>query len=177
MYKTIEEEYFAWLVDIVDTNRYSKCFSYEKLLAFLHSKEFRYVLPMDSTRADRGIDLRSRFMYEVYDIIGESDIYGPCSVLELMVALAVHCEEIMDDPLMGNRTGQWFWGMVRSLGLGTMTDSVFDECVVGDIIERFLDRDYEPDGRGGLFTIRGCDCDLRDVEIWHQLCWYLDTIA
>ena len=33
-----------------------------------------------------------------------------CSVLEMMIALAIRCEEhIMDDPDVGNRTGQWFW--------------------------------------------------------------------
>jgi hypothetical protein len=95
----------------------------------------------------------------------------------MMIALAIRCEEsITDDPRKGDRTGQWFWGMVRNLGLGGMYNDIFDAQIADDIIERFLDREYEPDGRGGLFTIRDCDCDLRDAEIWHQLCWYLNTI-
>lgn len=101
-----------------------------------------------------------------------------CSVLEMMVALAIRCEEsIMDDPNMGDRTGQWFWGMVVNLGLGSMTDAFYDEQVVDDILARFLNRKYEPDGKGGLFTVRHCEQDLRKVEIWHQLCWYLDSIT
>jgi hypothetical protein len=95
----------------------------------------------------------------------------------MMVALALACEEdIMDNTSYGNRTGQWFWGMIVNLGLGSMTDGRYDERRVDEIIDRFLDRDYEPNGEGGLFTIRHCDRDLRDVEIWHQLCWYLDSI-
>ena len=82
----------------------------------------------------------------------------------------------MDDPKMGDRTGQWFWGMITNLGLGSMTDDRFDEKHVDECVDRFLYRKYERNGRGGLFTIRNCDRDLRKAEIWHQLCWYLDSI-
>jgi hypothetical protein len=96
----------------------------------------------------------------------------------MMIGLVLRCEEtIMVDPSVGDRTSQWFWGMVRSLGLASMTDSRFDRRYVEDTIQKFLDRDYEPDGRGGLFTIRDCDQDLRNVEIWIQLLWYLDSIT
>ena len=82
----------------------------------------------------------------------------------------------MDNPAVGDRTAQWFWSMIVSLGLGSMTDSRFDEYYVERVIDRFLNRDYSPDGRGGLFTIPRCEEDLRDVEIWYQTTWYLDTI-
>ena len=95
----------------------------------------------------------------------------------MMIALAIRCEnDIMDNPNMGDRTSQWFWGMITNLGLGSMTDRNFDIRYVDEIIERFLDRKYEPDGKGGLFRIRHFNRDLRKVEIWYQLCWYLDSI-
>ena len=110
---------------------------------------------------------------EVLDILD-----GPCSVLEMMIALAIRCEEnIMDDPNIGDRTSQWFWGMVVNLGLGSMVDCRFDKQFVDETIRIFLNRKYAPNGNGGLFTIRDCDKDLRKVEIWHQLCWYLDKIV
>ena len=83
----------------------------------------------------------------------------------------------MDDPSVGDRTGQWFWKMVVNLGLGSMTDSKFNLEEAESIITRFLNREYEPDGRGGLFTVRNCECDLRDVEIWVQMMWFLDGIT
>ena len=83
----------------------------------------------------------------------------------------------MDDPRVGDRTGQWFWGMITNLGLGSITDDRFDEQYVDSVIIRFMERNYEPNGKGGLFTIRNCDCDLRRVDIWKQLCWYLDSIV
>ena len=67
--------------------------------------------------------------------------------------------------------------MVVSLGLGSMTDDNIDEEYVESVIERFLDRDYEPNGKGGLFTIPNCPYDLRDAEIWFQAMWYLDSIT
>lgn len=83
----------------------------------------------------------------------------------------------MDDPSYGDRSLQWFWGMIVSLGLGSMTDDLYDDDYVTYVLDRFMDRKYEPNGKGGLFTIRDCDRDLRTVEIWYQLCWYLDSIT
>ena len=101
----------------------------------------------------------------------------PCSILEMMIALAIRCEEhIMEDPEIGNRTGQWFWNMIVSLGLGHMTDDYFDLAYVEEAVRRFLNREYSRDGSGGLFTIERCPQDMRRIEIWYQMCMYLQTI-
>lgn len=89
-----------------------------------------------------------------------------------MVALAKRMELGMDDPAYGNRLPQWFWQMIATLGLKGMWGSHFDKNAVDFTIDRFLDRDYQPDGKGGLFYIRGCKYDLTQVEIWTQMCWY-----
>lgn len=175
----ISNEYFEWMSNLVCSDRYSKTISYRKLLMHLHNTEFTYIIPRDENRADDGITLRYRFAYE-YAGIEDAERYleGPCSVLEMMIALSIRCEEsIMDDPKVGDRTGQWFWGMVTNLGLGSMTDDRFDRGFVEDVLTRFLNRKYEPDGEGGLFRIRHYDRDLRKAEIWYQLCWYLDSIV
>ncbi len=177
----IPNAYFEWLCNSVCGERYSAQISYRKLLMHLHNTEFVYHIPKDRNRAVDGIGLRYRFA-KYYDIDKVNYVTGclegPCSVLEMMVALAMRCEEtIMDDPQIGDRTGEWFWDMITSLGLGSMNDNRYDKKDVSDIISRFLNREYEPDGRGGLFTVRHCDVDLRDVEIFYQLCYFLDTIT
>ena len=181
MRETVRDEYFKWLSDVVCGDRYSKLISYRKLLALLHDIDFRYSIPRDQNRAEDGENLRYRFACREYGDNEELiiDILDrPCTVLEMMVALAIRCEEaIMDDPRIGDRTGQWFWGMIVNLGLGAMTDERFDRFKVEEAVNRFLDRDYEPDGRGGLFRCRHGYGDMRTVEIWHQLCWYLDEIV
>lgn len=174
----LNEEYFEWMHALVSDNRYSKSISYRKLLTYLHNTEFVYSIRKDRNRAQDGICLRDRFVdLKGYAPYMSDYIDGPCSVLEMMVALAIRCEEsLMDDPVLGDRTGQWFWGMIRSLGLGGMYDSLFDECLVRDIVTRFLNREYEPDGHGGLFTIRNAHRDMRDIEIWYQMHDYINTI-
>lgn len=171
-------DYFNWMYNLVCRNRYSKNISFKKLFSYLNDTKFTYSIRMDLNRAKDGTELRRRYANE-FKIANIYDrICGPCSVLEMMIALAIRCEEtIMDDENFGDRTDQWFWDMMKNLGLGHMDDDEFDEEYVSDVITRFLNRDYEPDGRGGLFFVRNCDIDLRDVEIWIQMLWYLDNIT
>lgn len=178
----ILNNYFEWLCRLVCRDRDFELAAYRKLLMYLHSTEFYYSIPKDEDRAGEGVNLRWRFVCEYYHghdtvkVLNEMD--GPCSVLEMMIALAMYCEEhIMDDPGVGDRSGQWFWEMIANLGLNGMTDTHFDRRLVNDVITRFLDRKYEPDGTGGLFRIRNCKHDLRKVEIFYQLCWYLNSIS
>ena len=174
--KGIEGEYFEWLYDYVCKGRSHSKVSYRKLFEFLHQVEFTFSIPNDINRARDGVDLRYRFALSKDDERILDILDGPCSVLEMMVALAIRCEEaIMDNTGYGDRTGQWFWNMTSNLGIGYMTDDIYDEKIVDDAVYNFLERRYDPDGKGGLFRIRGCEDDLRRYEIWTQLCWYLDN--
>lgn len=175
----IANRYFEWMFDLVCKDRYANSISFRKLLMQLHNTEFTYCLRNDKNRAEDGISLRYRFAYENPEFDdAEAYLDGPCSILEMMLALSIRCEEsIMDNPTIGDRTAQWFWGMITNLGLGAMYDTNYDRRVVDAILTRFLDRQYEPNGKGGLFTIRNRNRDLRDVEIWYQLNWYLDSIS
>jgi hypothetical protein len=178
---TINNAYFDWMYDIVCEKRFGiGGISYRKLLMHLHNIPFKYSIPKDSGRAEEGIELRYRFSSEKYPDIEDIGRYidDPCSVFEMILALAIHCEEsIMDNPAYGDRTGQWFWGMITNLGLSHMEDNMYDKKTVDEVINRFLKRKYEPDGRGGLFTIRNCKDDLRKIEIWWQMCWYINDIS
>ena len=174
----IREKYFDWLYDLVCKNRFPEENSYRKLLFYLHSTKFTYRLRSDGDRASDGINLRRRFanQHEDFEYVREC-LDGPCTVLEMMVALAIKCEEtIMTDLEYGDRTGQWFWRMVVNLGLGGMSDKLFDEFDVENYIQCFLKRKYGPDGCGGLFTIKNRKDDLRTVDIWTQMMWYLDSM-
>lgn len=173
----LRDEYFEYLCDLVGGVVYSQEVSFRKLLIQLHDTEFIAVIPRDANRADDGASLRFRFALD-HGFVDAPELDGPCSIFEMMVALAIRCEEtIMDNPAYGNRTGQWFWGMVRNLGLGSMLDNAYDSEAVEEILYKFLYREYEPDGRGGLFTVRRCPYDLRNLEIWVQLNWYLNSIT
>lgn len=170
-------DYFDWMSNLVCVGAHFKRTSYRKLLMRLHDTEFRYSITNDGNRAEDGTDLRHRFASEFG--IKNISLYltGPCSVLEMMIALSIRCEEhIMDDPDIGDRTSKWFWGMVANLRLETMSDTRFNINYVDEKISIFLDREYASNGNGGLFTVSDCEYDLRYVEIWYQMCWYLNDI-
>lgn len=172
----LDNRYFDWMYNLVCNDNYYNI-SFRKLLITLYNIEFTYIIDRDGNRASDGIGFRYRFgienRYPKQDIERYLDT-RPCSVLEMMISLAFRIEEeITDDPDYGNRTGQWFWNMITSLGLGTMVDKNFDRRYVEDVIFRFLNRQYEPNGKGGLFTVER-DCDMRTAEIWYQAMWYLD---
>lgn len=130
---------------------------------------------MDENRALDGMNLRTRFI----DIYPENELNfdRECSILEMMIALSIRCEDyIMTDDRYGNRTGEWFWNMILSLGLTGMTDTNFNKGFVEEVLFRFITRDYDADGSGGLFTILNPHIDMRKIEIWHQLNWYLEEV-
>lgn len=176
----LSRRYFDWMYQLVYDNRYSKKTSYRKLLQYLNEREFIYLIDLDGNRSSDGEDLRYRFGYELGypdPIIATHLDNRPCSILEMMIALAIRCEEhIMEDSDIGDRTGQWFWNMIVSLGLGNMTDARFDFAHVEEVIDIFLNREYEPNGHGGLFTVDHPRKDMRSIEIWYQMCAYLETI-
>ena len=145
--------------------------SYRQLIQIMQLTPFYSKIELDKNRVADAMDLRTRFGKPV-------SMDEPCSVLEVMVALASRCEnEIMTDPDMGDRTGFWFFSMVQSLGLAGMTDERFDVIFTITTLDKFLKRDFKPNGEGSLFTIHNSDQDFRNTEIWYQMCWYLDEVT
>lgn len=177
-YNELNDLYLNWMYQLVDDSVYTNGKSYLDLFYLLRDIPFTYELEMDKNRLDDGLDLRYRFgEYVNYSrtTINRYFKHELCSVLEMMIALAIRLEEhIMYDSEFGDRTAKWFWSMIDSLGLSCMDDSNFDEEYSYDAIMRWLDRDYESNGEGGLFTIEKTNFDLREVEIWYQACWYLN---
>lgn len=175
--KSLDDKYFEWLCDFTVSKKKRVPKTYNKLLSELYYHEFIPLVPHDENRAFDGVDLRLRFSRE-FGVHYRPDI--PCSILEMMIALALRCEEqIMYDPDIGNRTSYWFWLMVRNMGLFKYSDDKFTDRTVNkveELIDIFTNREYEPNGKGGLFVLNDCDHDLRKVEIWYQMCWYLDSL-
>jgi hypothetical protein len=121
---------------------------------------------MDSNRVEDAVDLRKQF-----GLLGNP--YS-CSVLEMMVALAVRCERhIMGSIEIGDRTGEWFWEMIFNLGLDGMDNVNFDPEYVDMVTSRLLTRRYKSNGEGGLFTVNNRPEDMRIADIWYQMAWYL----
>lgn len=180
MAENVKESYLEWMYNLVRHQKYTERKSYRRLFEILYDIEFTYTVDMDVNRYNDGVELRYRFGKTTRCRRSDVKRYldsKPCSVLEMIVALAVRLEEhIMVDDKYGDRTGTWFWGMIENLGLIDMAYDDRGEEYIRDVVQRFLDHDYDPNGKGGLFTVSYCDQDLRDAEIWYQACWYLDDL-
>ena len=66
--------------------------------------------------------------------------------------------------------------MIKNLDLDWMVDEEFNKAMVYGKVSIFMDRAYEPDGDGNIIYIPNTKEDLREVEIWCQMCWYMDSI-
>jgi hypothetical protein len=167
----LDEQYLTWLyarIGDVSEKRPSK--TYWSLLRLLYCREFVWLIPNDDNRVEDGRDLR----YEFLDEAGLSGDVDPnwmglgCSVLELIFGVAKRLVFEADGDFQ-----HWVWELLTNLGLSGYTDRGFNERQVEDIVDRFIWRTYEPDGRGGLFPMPGVDEDQRNVEIFYQLCQYI----
>ena len=173
MYTELDEQYLCWLyarIGFVNEKRRAK--TYWSLMSFLYSREFVWLIAHDDNRVQDGRDLRYEFLEEA----GLTNKVNPdwlglgCSVLELILAVAKQLA--FEDDRMPQ---QCFWELMTNLGLSGYNDRGFNEEEVSDIVERFIWRNYEPDGRGGLFPLSHPTEDQRRVEIWYQLnAWLLE---
>ena len=179
--RVLIDDYFEWLCNFINDDQ-SRIDRYWKLLRLLYQERFTVLIPMDSNRAQDGLDMRDRYVDTVHNgnVAVRNDLAsyldGYCSILEMMVALSDRCEiDIMGNDSLGDRRPKWFWTMIRNLGLDDMDDRHFDSGKVLDAVDIFLNREYSYDGsHGGLFVVRHPRKDMRNAEIWYQMLWYLD---
>lgn len=180
--KELTHLYFEWLYQLVCDDRYGgDKASYRRLLSYLFTQEYIPNPRMihDDARAANGIDLRYEFGYlkhiDSRTIASLLDV-TPCSMLEMIVALAFDIEAIAADAEVGNRVGQWVWEMLKNLGLAGMNDRYFNEPLTRRILKEFMNNDYAKNGDGGLFILRTLSPneDIRTKDIWWQACHYMN---
>ena len=168
----MDNEYFCWLTSIIAP---PYC-PYNALLEALYTTAFEPIVPLDDNRACDGISLRHEYFLQT-----GLDILNPdcaCSMLEMMVALAIRLEnEYMSNTAYGDRTSNWFWMMITNLGLGNMTNDKFDHELFASIMTTFMNNHYTYDGQGGLFYIKNTSEDLRVHQIWTQMMWWQNSIT
>lgn len=171
-------DYFEWLCEFAYQPNIFPV-SYKKLFKKLFSTEFIHQ-SIDINRALDGVYLRYRYSdtegINEMEAEKEFDIF-PCTVLEALIALALRCEDdIMGDTAYGDRTGQWFWEMLSSIGLSKYNDDNYDEEEVDRLIDMFLYRNYGPNGEGCAFRSSDGE-DMRNIDLWYQMQRHLIDIS
>lgn len=93
------------------------------------------------------------------------------SVLEVLIALANRAGfETSEAP------GLWFFRFLENLGIKDYDDrrwTVWSEDRVDRIVERWIAREYNANGEGGIFPLKNPQRDQRDVELWYQMSAYV----
>ena len=170
MDEPLDEKYLTWLYSKVGaTEVTSPKRTYWSLFRYLYQKEFVWTIPNDDNRMEDGRDLRYEFLEDARVTDPDPDWMDMgCSILELLVALARRLE--FED---GKPARNWFWHLLDNLGLDKQTDARFDQIYTEDVIDVFIWRNYESNGRGGLFPLKHPKEDQRGVEIWYQLNAYI----
>lgn len=161
-----KDPYFDWLC-ITINNR-----NYLELARALHSVEFRAKLPSDQNRGMDGMQLRVEFM-ERHGALGSSTNRGPCTMLEFLIGIAKHMSFLMHGNSSDHRTAYYFWVLIKNLGLDKCNDTNWytmdGDFYVEDAVDRVLERQYDFNGKGGLFPLHHPSKDQRGVEFWYQM--------
>lgn len=144
---------------------------YDILMRTLHDTDFYWVIKRDESRMKDGLVLRYDF-FDDLEVVGGS-FARPCSVLEMLVGLAIRIEnEYIGDP--GDpHPERFFWQMICNLGLNEFDNEHFDGQKVDETVTKMLNREYNSDGFGGIFPLKGDTFDCREEEIWKLAMAYL----
>ena len=170
MDEPLENLYFNWLcAKVIQLDNPTPSLKYDMLFRFLHTTEYVWLIAGDDDRFEDGVELRQEFLSELgLDDNPEWD-HLPCSVFEMLVALSKRCEFATDVPYI-----DWFWELIENLGLRPFNDAAFGNGVrVPEILYTFIWRQYDYNGRGGLFPLEHSVHDQSETPVWYQFSDYL----
>lgn len=170
MDEPLENLYFNWLcAKVIRLENPTPSLMYDRLFRVLYGTEFVWLISGDDNRAEDGLELRRNFLLEA-GLPEQPDWERlPCSLFEMLIAFSLRAEYSTDVHYTA-----WFWEFIDNLGLRQYNDaSRVTEDDIGEILYAFVWRQYDLNGRGGLFPIENPAHDQTEVEIWYQFCEYL----
>lgn len=116
-----------------------------------------------------GMELRQEFIQLVdADPIDEYWFELTCSCLEMFIALSRRLAFIG-----GGEARVWFWHILDNLEIISSDHDSQPGEEVELVLDTFIQRKFDYNGKGGLFPLKHPREDQRNVEIWYQLSAYL----
>ena len=127
--------YFEWLMSLVGGMEWFE--GHEQMLARLLEIKFYWLHPLDENIALHGLELRAEY------VSGQwkrelSVLHGECSVLEVLITLALQVETDLMTPVSGEperRAHVYFEQLLSQVGLLDCEEDAVDEAV-----DRFLEQ-------------------------------------
>lgn len=167
------DDYLQYLIWLCKLEKYRK---YSRLFEILHNIEFTWIIDRDDNREGDGVILRDNYdiPYDYRSHQSEMFFNRHCSVMEMLVGLSIRVDnEFLGDPAE-EHPEKFFMEMIRNLSLDRFTGNRYLEDDVIKIIERWLNRKFDRNGRGSPFPVRRDHRDQRKLEIWDQLNSYIN---
>lgn len=174
MRNKVKDDYYEWLSFIAMG---CKKHEYNLLCRDLFNTNFRWLIPNDINREFEGKNLRERFCDGSGAEIRDIGLGFEANILEVFVAIAMRCEWIIMDDINKLDICYWFKEFLTNLELDLLTDNDYYEYggrdKIGLILDKFMNRTYSKNGKGGLFPLKFGNKNQRKVEIWYQMNLYL----
>lgn len=171
----LREAYFRWLEPQLRDEYGNPEQSYEGLLNLMFETEFGWMdtVPMDENRVVDGLDLRVAFAREHGLNPSTMENLGPCSFLEVLIALSRRMAFVG-----GGEAPGWAWHLLTNLDLDRMSDPFTRTKYnrAAEILDTVITRTYLPDGSGGFFPMTWPEDDMTQIELWYQMNVYISEL-
>lgn len=173
--------YQIWLMKFIHF-RYE---GYQKLVHLLWNTPFEgKLIGLDENWIANGLFLRGYYERQTGHDLGIFKDYS-CTVMEVLIAISMRIEEYIGY----ESVNETLWELLKNLGLDKFGDKKnklssekdekndgfdtfetnFDKKRVLVILQTWMKRRYESNGKGGLFPLKSTKRDQKQVEMWSQL--------
>lgn len=169
-----ESRYFRWVIEQAFATEQSRTM-YGGVLRVLYNTPFTWTMVSDANRAgdasvfrhyERAQQDRKRHKIP-QEWLNMWENAAP-SVLEVLVGICERWHQFYE-----YQTQYFFSQLFRNLGLHVYTGEnlrISQEQQIRAILDRWLTRQFEPNGKGSPFPLRSpFHLDMRDVDIWGQM--------
>lgn len=155
------KDYGQWLIREIGFRHKG----YTRLLNLLHDMPFTWVISRDQNRSVDGTRLR--------DLYGTNVPGNPCSVLEMLVGLAIRVDREFLGSSIHPVPDKFFFEMLSNLNLDLQHDRSFNVDIASEILLDWIERRFDSRGNGSIFPVSYDRRDQRNLEIWDQMNSYL----
>lgn len=161
----LRNNYLIWLHKQLQ-DEWTPTGSYWSLVNIMFDKEFTWSVDHDDNRIVDALDLRIEYCNETRCRRTQMALLGPCSFLEVLIALSRHLAFVA-----GGEPPGWAWQLVTNLELHKCKDPMSPRRIraINRILDTCIQRTYSPDGQGGFFPLAWPDGDQTQIELWYQL--------
>jgi len=169
-------EYVNWLIGpqnlglarSIDQGRISL------LIELLSNTKFECSIPEDNPRTEDAFDLRREYIsecrYNSEEPQADDRLYGPASVLEVLVALAIRFDmEVVGNPGVP-QPDRLFMEWLDNLGVVVMDSewSIDNSNLIMLKLSKWMNRNYKDDGKGSIFPLKHVTFNFSKSDIWRQ---------